>query len=676
MALDETVEIISLEVTAFLVEAELLFTPGPEFVEVEVDIGPVGPQGPVGPTGPQGATGATGPQGDTGPQGAQGVVGPGGPAGPQGATGATGPTGPQGDTGPQGPQGVPGTPGATGATGATGPTGPGVATGGAAGQILTKNSATDFDTSWQTPGGGGNVSNSGTPVAGQVAEWVDATHIAGVSTYAKLASPALTGNPTAPTPTAGDNDTSIATTAFVTTADNAVKTQLIGTASTGMDTMGEIENFIQANIMPTLGNKADIFSPTFTGDPKAPTPATADNDTSVATTAFVKAQGYATTASLGSYVLKAGDTMTGALTVQPAGSNDNIQITAITSQARIMARGTSTNVPVVYSTQGAGGHSFYTNGFTDLQVAIIPGGTTTANYIQIAGGTGNNLARSDGGALTVVNANLTGAPNAVTPALGDNSTRVATTAWVTGNSAGTYGVRGLSGSTTSTVATLSYNSACLANAASQTAVIGTATLTINTTAAVGANGPDATLPASGDIHFYAIWNGSTLSGLCSVTAPPTGPALPSGYTHWCYLTTVKRASSALAIVAVRGDWVTYQLAPAALSAGNPGGSWTSLNVSAAVPANATNMMVSLSAQAVASGAGALITFLLGWTSGNAYAQIPVYTQAGTINVMGTWGGLMPNVSQTIWYNYNIGGGTFTGSAMNIYIQGYQVPNTS
>ena len=38
------------------------------------------------------------------------------------------------------------------------------------------------------------------------------------STYAPLASPALTGNPTAPTPSPGDNDTSIATTAFVATA--------------------------------------------------------------------------------------------------------------------------------------------------------------------------------------------------------------------------------------------------------------------------------------------------------------------------------------------------------------------------------------------------------------------------------------------------------------------------
>ena len=39
-----------------------------------------------------------------------------------------------------------------------------------------------------------------------------------LSAYAPLASPALTGNPTAPTATFGDNDTSIATTAFVQSA--------------------------------------------------------------------------------------------------------------------------------------------------------------------------------------------------------------------------------------------------------------------------------------------------------------------------------------------------------------------------------------------------------------------------------------------------------------------------
>lgn len=77
---------------------------------------------------------------------------------------------------------------------------------------------------------------------------------------APVASPAFTGNPTAPTPTAGDNDTSIATTAFVTTAVAAV----------------------------TGGGGAPLVSPNFSGNPTAPTPTAGDNDTSIATTAFVQ----------------------------------------------------------------------------------------------------------------------------------------------------------------------------------------------------------------------------------------------------------------------------------------------------------------------------------------------------------------------------------------------------
>jgi hypothetical protein len=77
-------------------------------------------------------------------------------------------------TGAQGPQGVPGPQGATGATGATGPPGPGVAPGGSTGQVLTKTSATDYATGWQTPtGGGGAAVHIGpdappTPAVGQL----------------------------------------------------------------------------------------------------------------------------------------------------------------------------------------------------------------------------------------------------------------------------------------------------------------------------------------------------------------------------------------------------------------------------------------------------------------------------------------------------------------------------
>jgi hypothetical protein len=162
--------------------------------------GPPGPPGPQGEPGPPGADGAIGPQGDTGPQG------------PAGATGAQGPAGADGSQGPQGPQGVPGVPGTPGADGAVGPQGP-QGDPGPAGSTGPQG----------PPGATGNTGPQGPP--GVVSASPPLTYNSGtqnisidLSAYAPLASPALTGNPTAPTPTAGDNDTSIATTAFVTGA--------------------------------------------------------------------------------------------------------------------------------------------------------------------------------------------------------------------------------------------------------------------------------------------------------------------------------------------------------------------------------------------------------------------------------------------------------------------------
>jgi hypothetical protein len=82
---------------------------------------------------------------------------------------------------------------------------------------------------------------------------------------APLASPALTGTPTAPTATAGTNSTQLATTAY---ADGAVST-LSGTTTTA------------------LALKAPIASPTFTGVPAAPTATAGTSTTQLATTAFV-----------------------------------------------------------------------------------------------------------------------------------------------------------------------------------------------------------------------------------------------------------------------------------------------------------------------------------------------------------------------------------------------------
>lgn len=111
--------------------------------------------------------------------------------------------------GPTGPSGAPGPPGPAGPAGPTA----GLPVGGAINQVLAKNSAADYDTSWQTIAGGG-VSSFNTRIGAVTLVAADVTTAGG----ALLASPALSGTPTAPTPAAGNNSTQIATTAFVASA--------------------------------------------------------------------------------------------------------------------------------------------------------------------------------------------------------------------------------------------------------------------------------------------------------------------------------------------------------------------------------------------------------------------------------------------------------------------------
>lgn len=106
--------------------------------------------------------------------------------------------------------------------------------------------------------------------------------VGGSGAFATLNSPAFTGNPTAPTPSPGDNDTSIATTAFVA---SAVAGATAGVASFNGRT-GTVT--LQASDVTGVGG-ALLASPTFTGTPAAPTPANGTNTTQIATTQYVMA---------------------------------------------------------------------------------------------------------------------------------------------------------------------------------------------------------------------------------------------------------------------------------------------------------------------------------------------------------------------------------------------------
>jgi hypothetical protein len=108
---------------------------------------------------------------------------------------------------------------------------------------------------------------------------------------APIASPALTGAPTAPTAAAGTNTTQIANTAFV----QAAVAALVASSPAALDTLNELAaalgndaNFA-TNVTNALASKAPLASPALTGTPTAPTAAAGTNSAQLATTAFVTA---------------------------------------------------------------------------------------------------------------------------------------------------------------------------------------------------------------------------------------------------------------------------------------------------------------------------------------------------------------------------------------------------
>jgi hypothetical protein len=171
-----------------------------------------------------------------------------------GATGATGPAGAQG---------------ATGATGATGAAGPGVATGGTTGQYLTKVDGTNYNTQWSTLDLSGKqdiVANVSSTEIGYL-DGVTSAIQTQLNDKAPLASPALTGTPTAPLATTGTNTTQIATTSFVQQELNILTTgapAALNTLDELAAALGDDSNYA-ASITTALGLKAPLADPTFTG---------------------------------------------------------------------------------------------------------------------------------------------------------------------------------------------------------------------------------------------------------------------------------------------------------------------------------------------------------------------------------------------------------------------------
>jgi len=293
-----------------------------------------------------------------------------------------------------------------------------------------------------------------------------AIHPAGAkAVYAPLESPALTGTPTAPTAAGGTNTTQVATTAFVQAAvaggvvlPNASETQSgiveLATAAetaTGTDATRAVH---PAGLKAQLDLKASLVSPSFSGSPSAPTASSGTNTSQLATTAFVQQEIATIPGSSPASEAQAGivrlatsaETATGTdntIAVHPAGLKGRLDLKA--NLASPSFTGTPT-APTASS--GTNNTQLATTAFVQAAVAggiSLPDASETqkgivelATSAETAAGTDSTRAVHPSGLKSqldlkadLASPSFTGNPTAPTQSVGNNSTRLATTAFVT-----------------------------------------------------------------------------------------------------------------------------------------------------------------------------------------------------------------------------------------------------
>jgi hypothetical protein len=297
--------------------------------------------------------------------------------------------------------------------------------------------------------------------------------IAGDGRYAPKASPVFTGDPQAPTPTPGDNDTSIATTAFVNaeiTADRPWEATPTNIKINGTQAVGTLDTVARGDhVHPTDTSRAPLASPTFTGTPAAPTAAVTTSTTQVATTAFVNAEiandaapiahvgatGAAhgnATGSVAGFLTAADFTKLSGIAAGATANTGTVTSVALALPAEFTVSGSPVTTTGTLTATKASQTANYVyaapNGaagapvFRALVAADVPtlNQNTTGTAANVTGtvaiangGTGATAAAtalSNLGGAPLASPTFTGTPAAPTAAAGTNTTQVATTAFV------------------------------------------------------------------------------------------------------------------------------------------------------------------------------------------------------------------------------------------------------
>lgn len=309
----------------------------------------------------------------------------------------------------------------------------------------------------------------------------------------------------------------------------------------------------------------------------------------------------------------------------------------------------------------------------------LAGATTDISGVlpRASGGTDNDgapvagdLLIGDGTTGGWVKALLTQGAN-ITITNADGSITIAATL---ANAAGTYGSRGQlslnNAVTPNTQFDLDADVVTLRNTSDETVVRfdpGAALTNDVTLAGPAANGRDQAGAFSADswVHFYWIWNGTTLATLSSLAAPPTGPTLPATYTHWAYAGAVRfNGSSQLVRTRIYGDWAFYESGQAALT-GGAATVETAISLTSLVPPNVLQAQLYFEYLSASMNAP---TLRLRAVTGSDFLTVDRADVAAGGRAHGTVH--MPTPSQQIFYLLNTGG----APSLDVEVLAYRLPN--
>lgn len=183
---------------------------------------------------------------------------------------------------------------------------------------------------------------------------------------------------------------------------------------------------------------APLASPALTGTPTAPTAATNDNSTQIATTAWVKAQGYGTSSASGT-VTSVGLSLPGVFTVSgsPVTTSGTLSASLATQAAGYVWAGPTTGADAAPTFR-----ALVASDVPDLSATYLTVSSASSTYLTQSSASSTYLTQSNASSTYLTQSTatstyaplasptFTGTPAAPTASSGTNTTQVATTAFV------------------------------------------------------------------------------------------------------------------------------------------------------------------------------------------------------------------------------------------------------